>query len=48
MFIGASGCDRQNITPVVKWTFDKDPGDTCIVDEKAGAKTINSLVVFVT
>ena len=35
----------KNITPVVKWAFNEDARD--MVDEKAGIKSINSSVVFV-
>ena len=40
--LGAIG---KNITSVVKWTFDEDARD--IADEKAGIKSINLPVVFV-
>ena len=44
-FLKASGCDRQNITPGLKWTFDGAARD--IVDEIAGVKNINSSVMLV-
>ena len=43
-FLKATGCDRQNITSVLKWTFDEDARD--MVDEIAGIKRTNSSVVI--
>ena len=43
-FLEAPGCDRQKKPSVMKWIFDQDTRD--LVDEIAGIKSINSLVVL--